>query len=170
MPRCGFGVSCYPDALNLHLSTRRHHGALMAFLINIRCFKEEKLGQGECWRESGSCLLKTNGGSTDALDLPEAVFVRDLFSDLEILVSCNQIPPLPMSLCQKTYCSWPGQLVRVYPVLITTRALLPGQVCTSILPFWGLRPCRFPTLWRLDGIWEWALVLEKVIWDYTRHY
>lgn len=74
----------------------------MDFLINVRFFKEEKLGQGECWREFGSCLLKTDGGSTDALDLPEAVFFRDLFSDLEMPVSCNQIPSLPMSPCQKT--------------------------------------------------------------------
>lgn len=109
----------------------------MDFLTNVRFFKEEKLGQGECWREFGSCLLKTDGGSTDALDLPEAVFFRDLFSDLEMPVSCNQIPSLPMSPCQKTHCSWPGQLVRVHPLLMTTRALLAGQICTSILPLWG---------------------------------
>lgn len=41
----GFGVSYYPASLNLHLSTRRHHGTLMGFLFNTRFFKEEKLGQ-----------------------------------------------------------------------------------------------------------------------------
>lgn len=49
VPQCGFGVSYYPDALNLHLSMRHHHGTLMDFLLNIRFFKEGKLGQGECW-------------------------------------------------------------------------------------------------------------------------
>lgn len=53
-PQYGFGVSYYPNALNLHRSMGRHHGTLTDFLLNIRFFKEEKLGQGECWREPGS--------------------------------------------------------------------------------------------------------------------
>lgn len=64
--------------------------------------------------------MKTNGGSRDALHPSEAISFGICFQLLEVRGELQQKSPLPLSLCQKTHHSWPGQPLRVDPLLMAT--------------------------------------------------
>ena len=101
----------------------------MDFLLNIRVFKEEKLGQGEHWRERTQETIVENqcGVPTNA-----PIFLRQsrlgiCSQPLEMLGELEPESTLSKPRCQKTHRSWPGQLARFHLLLVATQALFSGM-------------------------------------------